>query len=292
MHSHAFSYSFDPFSVKFDPCTREPQDWKEQMRTLARKLANGAGSRPIIVCAGGRIGSELICRALFEEGIHFSVVTVEYTDGANREDVEYARAWCIAHGIEQKVITLDMAKFFSKDIERYITEGYRARNLFRYFQLFLLETVESLGGYAVLGCGAQMYRLASEVPREEDVYLQYERGLTVPIEWMDTNNTSHCAYFFASNPEMCLAYLRIPIVDFAVRHPSIFSHENNRSLFKRLVYQSLWPDIVPRKSMSGYDRIKPLRIQVQNKLMARFGESIEMYRLPVVQFRQQLEGDM
>ncbi len=286
----AFEYSENPFGITFQQKTREPKTWKEEIRAIAREIPNAAGKRPIFVCSSGGIDSELVCRALFEEGIHFSVLTVEHEAGTNEDDIQFARKWCREHGIAQKVVRLDMPEFFTQTIERFTNEGYYSGNVFRYFQLFLLETIESLGGYAVLGGGEQLYEIDTIEPKERDVYLEFESGITVPLEWMKRQGSIHRPYFYFSTSEACLAYLRIPIVDFAVRHPEVFRHQANKYIFKRFVCQSLWPDIVPRQKLSGYEEIYNLRMETQKRLRDRFADKIQTYRLPVVEFRRELEG--
>ena len=289
MDTRAFQYTEDPFTLTFSPCTRKPLTWKEEVQAIARGMVKDAGSRPIIVCASGGTDSELVCRAFYDQGIYFSVLTVEHAAGTNKEDIAHAQRWCRDRGVEHKLVRLDMAEFMSKSIERYIEQGYIAGNVFRYFQLFLLETVESMGGYAVLGGGGQIYEIANDSPTEKDIYLEYGSGFALPLQWIKQNGNAHRPYFYYSTSEAVLAYLQIPIVDFAVHHPEIFAHKINTYLFKRLVSQALWPDLVPRPKMSGYEEIRELRRETEQKLRARFRDKLQKFRLPIVELRKQLE---
>jgi len=293
MRTLAVEFSQHPFSARFFPCARESISWKKELELVAVSIANEAGSRPITVCSSGGIDSELVCRILYDLGIHFSVLTLEHLAGTNARDISYAKAWCKAHGVEQRIVHLDMPDFFNNGIERYIREGYLAGNVFRYFQLFLLETVESMGGYAVLGGGEQQYHIPdSESSEEKDTYIEFESGFTAPLQWMQKNESSHCPYFFYGTPEATLAYLRIPIVNFAVRNPEMFRHKLNRHIFKRLVCHSVWPDLVSREKLNGYEEIRRLRLETQKELMRRFGEKLETFRLPVERMREQLTANL
>ena len=276
------------FWVRFAPCTRQPLSWKEELYSAAREVAKAAGGKPLWLCSSGGIDSEIMCRAFFEQGIHFSVLTVEHAAGTNRNDIAYAQAWCKRSGVHQQLLRLDMGDFLGPMIDAYADEGYESANVFRYFQLKLLEEVESMGGYAVLGGGEQLYRVAREGDSIGEAYLEFESGVAVPLEWCARNATSHEPYFYYVLPEVASAFLEIPIVRFATRHPDIFRHHVNTFLFKRLIYQAEWPDMVARQKLSGYEAIYDERVRVQKSLAARFGARVHTYQLPVARFAEQL----
>ncbi|MDR3570916.1 MAG: hypothetical protein P4L81_01815 [Candidatus Pacebacteria bacterium] len=289
MDAIALEFTHHPFAVRFRPCVREPEAWKKELQTIATSIVNEAGSRPIIVCSSGGIDSEVICRILFDLGIHFSVLTVAHAAGTNERDIWYAKNWCQAHAVTQKIVTVDMEDFFQHRIETYVQEGYVAGNVFRYFQLFLLETVENMGGYAVLGGGEQLYHLADSEPAEAaDTYIKFDSGFTAPLHWMQRHKTTHRPYFYYSMSEAVLAYLQIPIIDFAVRHPELFRHHSNKHLLKQLVINYHWPDILSRIKLNGYELIANRRAQVQAALTDRFGAGLETFALGVEEMREQL----
>ena len=199
MDSLAIKFSKHPFSAQFLPCKREPKSWKEELKDVAFSIVNEAGSRPIFVCSSGGIDSEIVCKIFFELGIHFSVLTVAHAAGTNEQDISFARNWCNVHGVKQHIVRLDMPDFFTNGIERYVREGYFAGNVFRYFQLFLFETVGALGGYAVLGGGEQLYNIPDpESTTEEDTYIEFESGFTAALQWMKEKKITHRPYFYYS----------------------------------------------------------------------------------------------
>lgn len=280
--------------VGFDACTRRPLSWKEEIYAAARDIA-GRTTKRIWVCSSGGIDSELACRAFFDQSIPFSVLTLEHIGGTNDHDIKYARKWCIARGVEQKVVQIDMAHFLNAEVARY-AERYQAVHPFRYFQIKLMELVEDMGGYAVLCSGEQLYQadLSKAVITRADMYLPLTNGNIVPLQWCDDNDLEHEPYFHYATPELCLSYMREPLVAFALDNPElVFRHPANVYTFKRLVYQSIWNDIEIRYKYDGYENIrKPLFEDALKRLHERFDANFVQYRIPVDECIEQLSSDI
>jgi hypothetical protein len=277
------------FWIKLDRCTREPNAWTDEIYAAARALANAA-TKPLWLCASGGIDSEVMCRAFFDQQIPFSVLSIEHAARTNDHDAAFAKRWCRDRGVERRVLQLDMPSFLTDGVDGYAAQSYVSGNVFRYLQVKLLETVEEMGGYAVLGGGEQLYAVDAKkpAPTEEDTFIEYEVGFAVPLEWCRRNRTVHQPFFYLSTPELALSYLQIPLVAFGVGHPDMFRHPNNKFLFKRFVYQAMWPDITPRSKYSGFEKVVDLRMAAQGRLRQRFGPALHSYLLPVSLMKVQL----
>src|SRR3989344_2464797 len=244
------------FWVAFDACTREPKQWKAELYAAARKVA-ARTEKPLWLCSSGGIDSEIMCHAFFDQGIDFSVLTIEHAGGMNKHDIGFAREWCRKHDVAQKIIHLDIQSFIEADIHAYTKQGYIAERIFPYAQLRLLEIVERMGGFAVLGAGEQHYRIdpTTSTPSEDDVFLEFDVGQTVAFEWCAHNNTVHEPFFFYSAPELCLSYVQQPLIQFALSHPDIFRHPTSIYTLKRLVFQSAWTTHKPRPKYHGLEKV-------------------------------------
>src|SRR5262245_16344034 len=136
----AFEYGLPsedvPFQLRFTAIRREPKPWKEEVYATARTIASTAG-KPNWGAFSGGIDSEFVCRAFFDQGIHFSVLTLEHAGGTNRHDIKYAIKWCRERGVEQRVMPIDMRRFLEDDVPKY-AEDYIASQPFRYLQIRLL----------------------------------------------------------------------------------------------------------------------------------------------------------
>ncbi|QQG38132.1 MAG: hypothetical protein HYS26_01085 [Candidatus Kaiserbacteria bacterium] len=276
----------DTFYLDFNPCVREPKTWKEEIYAAAKLLANRAGSRPIWLASSGGTDSEVMCRAFFDQGINFSVLTVEHIAGTNRHDTAYARAWCRARAIPQKIVELDMPAFLSNDVFEYTRKEYVTGNVYRYFQIRLLEEIDRLGGFGVIGSGEQLYQAASgAVP-----YLEYEVGIMAPLQWSERHNTEHEPFFYMSTPEIYRSYMDIPIIARNLHYRDIFIHRKNAFLLKRIATNAVWDDLRDRPKFTGYEHIRPHRLAAQKKLRGMFGDRIQTLRIPVDEVRNQLDA--
>ena len=281
------------FWLRFNSCTRAPGTWKDELFAAARSIANRT-EKPIWICSSGGIDSEVACRAFFDQGIHFSVFTLEHEAGTNHHDIEYAKKWCRARGVTQKIVKIDMPAFLTAGIDEY-AKLYVAIHPFRYLQIKLLELVEEMGGYAVLCSDDQLYRadLEKSVITRADLYLSLSNGNVVPFEWCKNNKTAHEPYFHFSTPELCLSYLRLPLVSFALNNPElVFRHKSNTHMLKRVVYQSIWTDLEVRHISDGFENIKPLFQKARERLRERFESKFIQVDLPLTSFESQLTSTL
>jgi hypothetical protein len=279
----------EKFWVRFGHASREVQDWKEELYAAARAIAN-VTTKPLILALSGGIDGEVMGHAFFDQGINFSVMTLEYPEGLNEHDISYAKKWCALRRIPQEIVRLDIRDFLRTTSEKYGGEGYITGNIFRYLQIKLLELAEERGGYAVLGGGEHVYTIddTDTEPTMEDVYLNFEVGYAACLEWCRRNNANHQPYFYFSKPEIALAYLRIPFVDFALKHPTVFRNRNNRFLLKQMVYQMEWPALEPRQKFNGFEKVRELRREAEENIKREFAPLLQSYRLYIPNLREQV----
>lgn len=290
----ALNYGWKPedgsFFVSFDPCTREPLSFKEELLLAAKAIVNEAGDRPIWLCFGGGTDSEAMCNIFFEQGIHFSVLTIEHAAKTNRYDMLFVKKWCYEHNIPHEVYVLDMNVFLSKDITAYIEDGYAAGNIVRYIQIKLLEIVHAKGGYAVLGGGDYLYEVDTHVTTatQSDVYLPYTAGYVASLEWCRRNNTLHTPFFYYSSPELCVAYQREPVIAFALEHPESLKNHSNSYLFNRIAMQTLFPSLKWRHRYAAYIGIQRQKRDAEKRMNDIFADKLKQYNLGLMDLQKQL----
>lgn len=282
----------DAWWIGFASCTREPNSWKEELYAAARDVA-ARTDKPIWIASSGGIDSEIACRAFFDQGIPFSVLTLAYEGGGNEHDIRYAKKWCADRSVPQKVVAVDMELFLTKEIDAY-AEKYLATHPFYYLQIKIMEMIADMDGYAILCSGEQVYEARKDVPHltRADLSLPFAEGRLAALEWCADKNPLFEPYFHFATPELCLAYLRLPLVAFALNTPeSVFRHPSNAYTLKRLVYQSVWHDIETRYKYRGYERIRPIHDAAVDRLHTRFGKP-DVHYLPVPEFEMQLTKNL
>jgi hypothetical protein len=287
-------YTYDPtiagsFKISFKRCSREPKSWKEELYAAALEIVNES-TKPLWLCFSGGIDSEVLCEAFFNQGINFSVLTLEHVGGTNEHDIGFARKWCRAHGVTQKIVQIDMDKFLKEDIERYITDGYVAFHPFRYQQIKLLEIAESLGGRAILGGGEHLYEVKKGLKQlsPEDIYHQYLSEFITPLEWNARNGTKHRPYFYLQTPELMLSYLNLPFIECALTHPETFRHPASKYLLKRLAFQAEWPENEARAKYDGFEKIRSDIHAKRDDMQLRFGDMAQSFDLPIMKLKRDI----
>jgi hypothetical protein len=269
MNNVAFNYTYDNthLNLKFKPLSREVGTLYDEAIRIAQFIRSST-DKPIMVCLSGGIDSELICRAFLKAGIDFFVVIAKHKNQTNEFDIAYAKNFCKEFNIPTTIVELDTEEYFTKGIEKHIANGYKSVNIYRYFQLFMLEAIEKLGGCAVIGSGEQIYYNVNE-----EICIKYDAGILAPLEWCKNNNAHHFPLFFQTNPEIMYAYQKHPLIEWLLKEPKYFMRlDANYSAEKTLVYHYYFPDMPHRPKYNGYESIKQFRQSLQRKLKERFPE--------------------
>ena len=278
-------YHTTPFRVEFETNSIETT-WKECVLSHAQSTAE-KGSEPIMLAMSGGIDSEVIARAFKILNIPFRALTILHKHGTNRHDILWADEYCRQHNIEQIHVELDMPDFFNQGIESYIEKGYQAVNVYRYFQLWVMDYAKSLGSRAIMGSGEQVY-----VVHNGQVCVPYTEELLVPQSWTTHNQPSAEPLFYLTD-NLTSSWLNINSIKTATQNFNLFPKTNPHftSPFKSGTYKidaihQEWPDMIRRPAYSGYENIHRIRLEKQSQLKDRFGDRQIQY-IPVSQLYKQ-----
>ena len=274
----------------FSHCARTPLSWMEELEKAAISLAASA-TKPIWICSSGGVDSETLCEVFLALNLPFHVLTIEFDGGKNAHDVAYAKRWCERNQVHQILYALDIFDFVKHEVERYIDDGYVAGELFRYLMIKEMAVVEDMGGLAVLAGGEQLYEIdaSKEVLTAADPYLEADITYTTPLEWCRRNRVRHEPYFYFSTPEIMLAWLRIPLVNFVLNHPDFFRHPTNKHALKNSVIRYHFPRQQWRNKYTGFEQVASLEGMVKARLQNHFGARLQKPRLYVSDLLRQLE---
>jgi hypothetical protein len=276
------------FWVGFSPCQRLLCPWKEELRLAAISIAEST-AKPIWLCLSGGIDSEIMAQTFRDEGIPFSVLTLEHSAGTNSHDVQWAAKWCLENGAFQKVVKLDMEVFLEEDIAKYAAQGYLAPHAYRYFQIRLLEIVEDLGGLAVMGGGEQYYTSLPTVS-DRKIFLNFDVGYTAPLEWCRQRNANHVPSFYWRTPELCAAYLQMSVVAENLK-PELMINKAASYLLKTRAYHAQFPQLERRPKYNGFEKVFQLRAKSEERLSAIWGKSLQSHSLELAEFKRQLKHE-
>ncbi len=265
------------FSAAVSRCMREPNSWKKEVYATARFVA-GRAKKPLLLFFSGGLDSEIMCRSFFDQGITFTATTFEHEGGANRRDVEHAKKWCWDRNVTHHVVPFETPGFFGQPPATFAESGFISSNIMRYFQAALLAYAEDAGFFSVIGDGGQLYR---SDPGTQKIQLRFGPGDYGLAQWSEEHDTDHEPFFFRATPELYAAYLHIPIVVFGTANPPLFYPEYNKHVFKRLVYQSEWPDTASRPYATPFGHFRPDRLKKEAELKVFFGNKLSYIDIPI-----------
>lgn len=280
----AFDYLYkdSKLELTYKPINRKLNDWYDEVDNTVKLIAQST-SKPIYIGFSGGIDSEVIIKSFIKNCVPFTVFIVEFENGLNEHDILWAKQYCQENNLNYKIVKLDVEKFFTKDINKYLNKGYKAIRIFRYLQLFMLETIESWGGCAVLGSGEQVY-----CNIDGELCLNREYGYFMSLEWCKNNNTTHYPYFFEHNSELFASYMKLELIDFLLQRPQYFkNYIDNMSTEKIMIYHRYWPEMVKRRKYHGFESIIYLKNSVESNLRKLFPD-IKPEFFPITVIKKQL----
>lgn len=287
MSEHASALIFEGTenqpTLRFQSARRAPVDFKKEIE-LATLHIRDIARKPIWVCFSGGIDSELICQSFLDLGIPFQVLTIRHSRGTNRDDIEWAVKWCESHGVAQTILPFDADLFFSDYIPKKMESGFYSPCPFRFFQLFLMEHIESLGGFGVLGVGEQRYFLDE---KKNEAFLDLDSGL----HWVQKYaGDRHVPFFFYSTPEIMLSYMEAPQVAMTLQHPEILAHKENVFLLKRMVYQTYFPHLATRDKLDGWEGVALEFAVARSRLQKKANGRPQYFQITAKELERQLKG--
>lgn len=286
-----YSYNNGDYQVSYKPITRPVLSWRNELSSTVNSIYQST-DKPIYIGMSGGVDGEAVARMFMENNLPFSAISLRYKNGENDHDLKYAVEFCKKHSINHRILEIDPKELYGPVMRNFMDQGYHAPNIYRYLQLYIIDQVEKLGGTAVLGAGEQVYYTDGL-----DVFIASSPELLISLDYCKNNNTKHYVNFFMNNPEMYAAYLQIKLIDTLVNNPKLcrntidatlgFAEPRATSPEKKIIYYSEWSDMVPRPKYSGFENIRPWRLEIQEELMKEFPQVKSVF-IPVSTVKKQL----
>jgi len=277
-----YSYIDGKFIMSYKHITRELQSWDKEIDNTSLAIANST-NKPIYLCMSGGIDSEVVALSFIKNKIPFIGIIFQHESGTNYYDIVYAHDFCKKYQVNHLIIYLKEYEFFTTGIEKYISQGYQSDTIGKYMQMFIFETVEKLGGCAIICGGEPVFNTINN-----EICIDRGLGYVPTLEWLKNNNATHHLYFFEHNPEIYASYYKEPLVDLMLKNPDYFrSNYENKSTEKMMIHHKYWPEMRRRPKFNGYEGIDNVRIQSNVKLRGMFPH-IQPNWVPVTQIKQQL----
>ena len=253
--------------INFHKVSRPVLSWREEVKNTAIYIRNSTDKEIFIATSGG-VDAEVACRGFIDAGIPFRMFIVEFDNGKNAHDTAYAHKFASMYNIETIVHKINMEKFLNVDIYQYVEQGYTSVLPYRYFQIYLLEQIEKLGGCGIIGSGDVFL-----VSKDTEVCLSYEPEYFLATDWCKNNKLVHYPTFHLTTPELTLAYLNHPVTQFMssdYRYSIPKDQQINFNPAKIILYHAEYQDMERRKKFHGWENMLTLWLDTKQKLSNLF----------------------
>jgi hypothetical protein len=225
-------------------------NWRDEVLNTARIISETT-DRHLYVCHSGGIDGEVVCLALRELNIDFTVVTFRHITGTNVHDVRYAEKFCNTNKLKHKIIPLDLNYFYKTYTVDKINNGYKSFNMFMYFQIYAMELIESWNGCAIIAGGEQIY-----CTKNNEVHLHLDGPVFVPVQWCEDYNLNHHPLFYLHNSELFASYMQLDLIKLLISDPEYYINSFvNVSYEKIMIYHKYWKNMIRRPKYTGYEYI-------------------------------------
>jgi hypothetical protein len=254
-------------TIEFKRVTRPISSFREEVYNTA-KLIYANAPNPLVVGYSGGKDSELICHVLHQLQIPFKPLVIRYEHDKDSIDMKYIMEFCNKREIEPIIIDVDAMDFYTNSVERYIEQGYRAINLFRYLQILLMETAKNMGYTCILGSPDYRFRTF-----QGKLLVPFDSDIITPLQWCERNNTVHYPFFYYATSELFASYLREELIQLVVNDGGY--HNSLVTGFmpeKELIYRKYFGELKNRLKTVGFEKITKFREEKENELASRFSD--------------------
>lgn len=251
----------------------------------AAQLIQSKTSKPIWLLFSGGIDSEVMVRSFLAAKIDFRVAILQFTDNLNLHDISYAVITCDQLGLEYKLHTLDIKKFWGSD------EFWKMADLSTSVSPQFISTmwlVNEIDGYSVIGSGEPYFvRSTVELTGWQD-FTEFT-GDTAKEGWdLWEKEKVACLfrYFINARKEGCPAFFQYTpeIIDSFTFDPAMQSFFRNaatniKSTFqaKHSLYEQYFP-LLKRPKYTGFEKLAQEDAYYRKLLMERFAGRNAVYR--------------
>lgn len=278
-------FGFDPVpqgALNIKSCNQSPQTWGQECLLTAQHIRKNSQG-PLMVAFSGGIDSEVVCRAFLETDIEFNVFTLKYKDGSNEHDTAWADKFCKEFQLEQHVHYVDFDTIYVDFLQTMLTAGYRAHDLYRYLQLYIIREITNLGHVPVGGGGEQVYEMQDGVPG-----ICLYRGFINACRYGQALGKTVWPYFFMTRPETVAAYLNESQIETVASGLSSLglpiSHEIKKQVYGKYFVTE------DRPKYNGYEQNSESQKIIQDKLVQQIGTNVPF--VSIEQLRNCLYKDL
>lgn len=241
---------------------------EEIKRNAILSASKVVGNNPVI-CLSGGIDSQAMLYMWEEQNIPYTAVTFDFGNGFNSHELEDAQRYATLHNIPLKIIKLDVMRFLSRDLKKFVKEYDMLSPQFSVHAYFL-ETIRKLGYTGAVFGGNGL------VPTEDSLDFRLTETQLLDLEKYSTNSGFPVLPSFLNfDKDLCIALaLGTPLNEYDHNPENPASKINYDPILRSLVpvveisakikyqskiqsYKNIGCQIVPQDfKKTGFEQIK------------------------------------
>jgi hypothetical protein len=253
------------FKTQFSKCRRPVKHFSEELKNAVRSVLDCyTDLKPQVFFSGG-VDSELLVRSFLAIGYTPEIFIVRYENDYNIADVSYAVTICTSLGIDYKIVDFNLNKFYNNEADSIseISQIDRPRALPQCKFLNIGDGLPILGASDITAYrtndnystkGEWMIRCW-----EHDIgWSKYAREINRPAipEW------------FKWTPELVYSFSKLEW--FKKLTSDQYPGKLGINSTKILGYREVYPDLISRKKLTGFEKIEQLILEVEQHLNKKY----------------------
>lgn len=226
------------YELRFTPTIKEPvKSYKEELLANTRLLRDSF-SEPFDLMFSGGVDSEVILRCNIELGIPINVFIFRYENNYNLPDVTHALRICDELNVTPTVIDFNLEKFFENEAYDIWKLGYFSSP----GRLPHMKMFSYLDNIPIMGDGNPDW-----IYNRQWLYEFFEQGHGATC-YANTIGRTAIADWYECSPEVILSHSQTPLIQKLIAGGPV-----DYDQYKYLLHNSIWPEIVVRPKLVGYE---------------------------------------
>ena len=268
----------DEWDLHFAGANRAVRDLWTECQIQAIHFKNRYASKIDIFYSGG-IDSEFALQVFKQAQINVRVLTVNFSNGLNRHDLEYVEKFKkLNPQLTYENIDMDIEKFLISDEAMSLAEESKCTLP---HLLLLMKIVKKSENPIILATGEPYIQKF-----DDSWFLRERESIASLYRFFKLNRTEGTHAFFQSSPEVFLSYLVDPVLKNLAQNK--FQGKLS-SLSSRHKLYNQYTTLEERPKYHGYEKIEPLVFDIQQKIERKFSQFMNIKYFPYNELQERIQ---
>jgi hypothetical protein len=242
------------------------KSFKEELKDAAKSTVDHyPGLRPCIFFSGG-VDSELILRAYLEIGSNPEVYIIRYENDYNLYDVSYAVTICNILNVKFNIVDFNLEKFYNNDAELVSEQAQIDRpRMLPHFKF-----TDCADGLIIVGQGdIRWYRTDGDYSKK-GIWLSQDFEHDIGCDKYNLLHNRPAIYqWWKWTPGLVLSYTKLNWFQNLIADNYVGKEGINST--KILGFKEAYPDLIPRKKYTGFEKIDNIVKDLENFFIKKYG---------------------